>query len=228
MQAILVGFGEIGRGIAEAYSDKYIEIYDPMSAPVKPSGKFDLLLVAIPYSDDFVKIVSNYQKEFGVKATVIFSTVPIGTTQKLNAVHSPVEGRHPHLAESIRYMPRWIGGENEIVNEFFSDIKTVVVDSPEYTEFLKLQSTTKYGVNIEFARYAKGVSDALGMDFELVKSFDQDYNDLYKHLGLPQFQRYILDPPEGKIGGHCVGPNSIILDKQYPNNLVKEVKKWAV
>ncbi|MCK9461612.1 MAG: hypothetical protein M0R80_18440 [Proteobacteria bacterium] len=229
MRAVLVGYGEIGKAVKSVF-DPFHEI-EVCEIDRKPEGQFDIMLVAIPYVEGFEKTIEDYREEFGVKAIIFFATLAIGTTSKFeNAVHSPVEGKHPDLAESIQKMPRWVGGYNEIVGEFFekAEIKPRYVDKPEFTEFLKLRSTSKYGINIQFARYEKSVCDDLEMSFDLIKKFDQDYNDLYEEMGMPQFKRYILDAPEGKIGGHCVVPNAKILDNQYPSELLKQIYKEEV
>lgn len=227
---VLIGYGEIGKGVYEVFSpDNKIDIHDPaLGKTVKPKD-YDIMLVTIPYSDKFVEIIRQYQADYSPRVTIIFSTVAIGTTAKLpGAVHSPVEGKHPDLAESIRIMARYVGGVNEdnstVLAEFFKDFPIVyTLPKPEWTEFLKLASTSLYGINIEFARYRKEVADDLDMPYYLVKQFDVDYNLLYTRMGLQQFQRYILDPPEGNTGGHCIVPNSKILDKQYPNLFLQEI-----
>lgn len=233
MRSILIGYGEVGQGIAEALGDNLDAIYDCGDERYckKPEGIFDILVIAFGFSDEFIDQVKHYQKIYKVSATIIFSTVPIGTSRALGAYHSPVEGKHPRLGKSIKEMARWVGGygkndqANYCVTTFLAGAGFMIkmLDKPEATEFLKLQSTSKYGVNIEFARYAKSVCDDLGIDFKLVKDFDIEYNRLYQLLGMPEFQRYILNAPDGPIGGHCVVPNAKILDKQYPSNLLKEV-----
>jgi hypothetical protein len=224
---LLFGFGEIGKALYDVFKNSHnIDIlsldYKNLSRDLLDNK---ILLIAIPYSERFFSIVEKIQKDVQPEATIIFSTVAIGTCARLNAVHSPIEGRHPNLAESIRVMRRWVGGENKIANQFFwnAGIKTKNVPEASYTEFLKLRSTSLYGVNLEFARYSKKVADKLDMNFELVREFDTDYNKLYKKLDLPQFQRYILDAPVNKIGGHCVVPNALILDKQFPSVFLKEI-----
>lgn len=225
MKIVLVGYGEIGSSLYEVFS-KYaqIEICD-INREVE--GEFDMMFVAIPYTENFVDIVKNYQQKHKPKSTIIFSTVAIGTSSKLGAVHSPVEGMHPTLADSIRRAIRWVGGES---TDFINLLKEVrinfkQVEKPEHTEFLKLRSTSLYGVNIEYARYCKKVADELEMDFQYVKDFDLDYNKLYKDLGRENYQRYILTPPEGKIGGHCVVPNAKLLDEQFPDDFLKRIYK---
>jgi len=227
LTGIVVGLGEIGQAVREVFSKTHdIDTYDIAIDARLPDKTYDIMLVCFPYSDIFVSEVIHYSNRFNVKASIIFSTTSIGTTSQIsNAVHSPVEGKHPRLAKSIRLMPRWVGGYNELAHQFLVEagFNPYYCEKPEHTEFLKLRSTAKYGVNIEWTRYEKTVADDLGMDFEQVKRFDRDYNLLYKQLFMPQFQRYILDPPKGMIGGHCVVPNSKILDAQYPSVFLKEI-----
>ncbi|MCF6276340.1 MAG: hypothetical protein L3J07_00670 [Candidatus Magasanikbacteria bacterium] len=225
MKIVLIGYGEIGSSLYEVFSNyAQIEICD---IDKKVEGKFDMMFVAIPYTENFVEIVKNYQLKHKPKSTIIFSTVAIGTSSQLGAVHSPVEGMHPTLADSIRRAIRWVGGES---TDFIgllekAGIKFKQVKKPEHTEFLKLRSTSLYGVNIEYARYCKKVADEIEMDFEYVKDFDLDYNKLYRDLGKVNYQRYILNPPEGKIGGHCVVPNAKMLDSQFPDDFLKKIFK---
>lgn len=223
MKKVLVGYGEIGRAVAEVFGVK--DIHDPGKGATC-EGQYDILLVAIPYSDDFVNTVNVYRERYKTKATIIFSTVAIGVTRQiLGAVHSPIEGKHPKLAESIRLMPRWVGGYGKLVNQFFTEAGfSPIYVTPETTEFLKLQSTSMYGLNIAYARYVKEVCDKLEINYDHVKQFNLDYNTLYKRLQLPQYQRYILDPPEPEgIKGHCILENAITLYEQYPSELLREI-----
>lgn len=228
MNVTIVGYGEIGKAFEEVLKPTAeVSIYDKMDWEINgTNNNVDVLIIAFPYDEFFKSEVWKYKNHFNPKKTVIVSTVPIGTCRELEAIHSPVEGKHPRLADSIRKGTRWVGGSNAFnVTQLFEEANLEVrqVKESEFTEFLKLRSTSLYGVNIEFARYSKSVANKIDMDFELVKEFDRDYNNLYKELGMSQFQRYILDPPEGKIGGHCVVPNAEILDKQYPHNYLKDI-----
>lgn len=223
MRNILVGFGEVGQGVYEVLSETHkIDVHDPkqnFNVDEFATPTTNILMIAIPYGELFEEVVLQYQRMYYAKHTVIFSSVPVGTCTKLNAIHSPIEGRHSNMAEYIKNHVRWIGGYNTEIIRFFHDagLKLQVVHRPEITEFLKLRSTTYYGLCIEFARYTKAVCDEIGMDYNFVKKYDRDYNDLNDVMGVPDLQRYILDPPEGKIGGHCVLPNIELLKKQYPD-----------
>lgn len=219
MKAILVGYGEVGKGLYEVLSKHHeICIHDPYQGFFAGSYlSASILLVAIPYTKTFEDAVKQYQKIYGTGTTIIFSSVPIGTCSRLGAIHSPIEGRHNNMAESIRKHIRWIGGASLIVENFFrvAGLITYSVPYPEITEFLKMQSTTIYGINIEWARYCKQAADKIGFDYSLLKKYNQDYNNLVTEVHCnPDLVRYNLDTPEGKIGGHCVLPNAKLLQKE--------------
>lgn len=222
---VLIGFGEIGKAVYQLMTKNfYVAVVDP-SQNLDAVGEYDILLVAFPHNDKFNEAVAEYQDRFKTKATIIFSTVPVGTCKQLNAIHSPVEGKHPNLYEYIKNSTRYVGGDTDgLAKAIFGDVLKMVcrfLPKAEHTEFLKLRSTTLYGLNIEFARYSKKIADELELDFEEIKIFDEKYNEMYANAGYPEYARYILNPPEGKIGGHCVVPNAMILSKQYPDPLLK-------
>lgn len=231
-KSLVVGMGEIGKAVAEVIGE--CKTYDIKDKAVlydeQHPIEVDVLHICFPYSETFIEDVKHYQKIFKPKHTIIYSTVKIGTTKQLNAVHSPVEGRHPDLELSIRQMVRWIGGpDGQFFANLFTDvgIKSRLVPDSNFTEFLKLRSTAKYGINLMWADYEKMVADKLDMDFDLLKEFDTEYNRLYRELGETWAQRYILDPPEGKIGGHCVVPNAKLLNEQYPNEWLQELENYG-
>jgi hypothetical protein len=225
MKAVLIGYGEIGKGVFDVFSMYHdITPHDPDQNKTAV-GKYDIMLVTIPPIKGFVQVIKDYQKQYGVKSTIVFGTTPIGTCSQIDAVHCPVEGRHPNLAESIRITDKWLGGKDKLAHRFITEAEFTIhqLDRPEFTEFLKLRSTTVYGLNIEFARYSKDVCDSLGLNFEETKEWDKWVNRIYSHFGMDWARRYILDAPEGPKGGHCVTPNAKILNKQFPNKMVKIV-----
>lgn len=231
MRSLIIGLGEIGKAVQEVIGN-YDEVstYDINLPEESISSDIDILHICFPYSEEFVQFVKEYVALFKPWHIVVWATVPIGTTKQIKgAIHSPVEGRHPELARSIKDMSRWIGANNKTEGEFFSGyfirmyIHTRVVESSDFTEALKLLSTTEYGVNIEFARYKKQVAAGIGMDFDLTKEWNRDYNKLYHNLGMDWAQKYVLDAPVGTKGGHCVTPNAKLLYEQFPDELVKIV-----
>jgi hypothetical protein len=223
MKTILIGFGEIGKSIYTYYKQYHkIDFIDLENESIDLPDH-DIMLVTIPYSDRFVEIVTEYQDRFKPKVTIIFSSVAIGTTSKLmNAVHVPIEGRHPDLALSVANWQVFMGGFIQLAFNFFVDADKCpyVLDKPEHTEAMKILSTSMYGVNIEFARYANKIFKDIGMDYGKFNVYNGCYNSLYDMLGMAQFKRYLLNPPDGKKGGHCVTSNAKILQEQYPDIIV--------
>ena len=225
---LIVGMGEIGKAIKTIFTDA--QTSDLQSKAIEPP--IDVLHICFPYTPDFVKFVKNYQHIFKSTHTIIYSTLPIGTTKQIpGAVHSPIEGRHPDLELSIRTATRWLGGSEKETRFFagvfaYKFIKTRRVKNSDFTEFLKIRSTAKYGINLIWTDYEKSVADSINMDFELLKDFDRDYNQLYHELGENWAQRYILDPPEGKVGGHCILSNAKLLNEQYPNEWLEKLANY--
>lgn len=231
MNHLIVGYGEIGKAVHDVAVVGKTGMIDLGIEEDVPSN-VDVLHVCFPYSEDFNKEVEKYIKVHSPEHIIVWSTVPIGTCANIDVrvVHSPVEGVHPELEMSLRQMERWIGYNQKSEGQFFANyfqdlgLRTKLVPSTHFTEALKLLSTTEYGINIEFARYKKRVADEIGMDYELCKEFNQEYNRLYRNLGMDKrFQKFVLDAPEGKKGGHCVTSNSRILHDQFPSELTKIV-----
>lgn len=227
MRHLIVGMGEIGQAIHGIFPEA--QTHDKEQKPIELP--IDVLHICFPYSPTFVADILRYMDLYKPDHIVIYSTVPIGTTKKIkSAVHSPVEGKHPQLEESIRLSPRWIGANNESAAMFFKQMfrdkgmTPRVLEDSDYTEFLKLRSTAKYGINLVWTDYEAKVAKDLGMNFAHVKQFDKDYNKLYQTMGMDWAQRYILDPPNGKIGGHCVVPNAKLLNESHPDSLLDEIE----
>ncbi len=228
MNQVIVGYGEIGKAVHAIVGEAgIIDLHQQQDMP----KEVEVLHVCFPYTKDFVAELQKYIEELKPKHIIIYSTVPIGITQGFpGAVHSPIEGKHPHLEDSIRLMERWLGCNDEkdglfFVN-FFSDLglRTRMVAKSDFTEALKLLSTTEYGVNLAFADYKARVAEEIGMSYELTKDWNKEYNRLYKDLGMEKrVQKFVLDAPGGTIGGHCVVPNAQLLNEQFPDVLVKRV-----
>ena len=232
MKAILIGYGEVGKGLYEVLSKHHeVFIHDPALERLAYDDAIgsDFLLISIPYNDKFLEIVLGYQVYYKTNVTVIFSTVPVGTCEKLRAIHSPIEGRHDNMTTCIKEHIRWIGGniaeDMELAKEFFEQAVLAVMQAPDsrITEFLKLQSLAIYGINIKWAEDCKRVTDNLGFDYNLLKKYNQDYNNLVEANGHPEHRRYILDPPVGRIGGHCVLAGMNLLQNTMDNPFIQRV-----
>lgn len=222
MKNLIIGLGEIGtamRSILEC---------DGYDLGHELEGEYDIIHICFPYSSHFYSYVKDYQKKFNAKYTVIHATVPVGTSRKLGAIHSPVRGVHPHLEQSIRTFVKYFGGENtEAVSSVFLEkgIKVAVCDKPETTELMKIVDTTGYGVNILIEKEIYRLCEEYGVSFkDVYTEANRTYNEGYENIGMPQFKKYILEHKEGKIGGHCIMPNAELLDT-WMNSLLKEKNK---
>lgn len=233
MKCVVLGNGEIGQAI-KAHFSKYhtIVTYDTKDNDCERDLKYkecELLLVCLPYTKNFVDIVNRYIKTFLVEATIIFSTVPVGTTRQIeNAIHAPIEGKHPKLESSVANWKFSLGAEvlrTKAIRFFMEAKKEFDIFSPEQTELFKLASTSFYGVMLEYMRYIKKCSETLGVDYKDFLKYNENYNNLYKSLGMEQFTRPILTAPDGEIGGHCVVPNAKLLNDQFGNVFLEEIIK---
>lgn len=227
----IIGMGQIGTGLLGALG-RHVDItgYDVEAKDLDLD--FDVLHIAIPFDDNFVDAVKGYKEQFNAELVIIYSTTAIGTVKKLGDgyVHSPIEGKHPYLGKSIKISSRWLGSTDSraltmaatLWGNIVDDVR--MVEDSDFTEFIKLRSTSRFGINLDFARYEKSVADKLGMNWNYLMQYDRDYNKLYQDLGLSDMQRYVLTPPPEVLGGHCVGPNADILNEQFPNQRLESVK----
>jgi hypothetical protein len=77
-------------------------------------------------------------------------------------------------------------------------------------------------MSIAFAQYCKDIADIYKFPYDDVARWDVNYN-----VGVDEWlQRPILQPPNGPIKGHCVIPNTKILNQQHPNPILQEVLKY--
>lgn len=220
----VVGLGEIGTALKTIFK---ADGEDPFKNEFAENKHYDYLHICIPYTDYFVKQVKDYQKKYTPKYTIIHSTVPLGTTQECNANHSPVRGVHPTMIDGILTFKKFIGGQDcfEIAKEFkHFRIDSICTRDSKTTEALKLIDTTQYGnlilMNKEIFNWCK----KNGVDFNIVYNLgNETYNDGYVKLLRPEVVRPYLKFVEGKIGGHCVVNNAILLNRFSPIPMAKRI-----
>lgn len=201
---LVIGCGEVGTAVADLIGADRCDIARPA-----PQERYDVIHVCFPFWSAFAHEVAGYQEKFQPALTVIHSTVPLGTSRKCGAVHSPVRGKHPNLLKSLTTFVKYFGGSR--ANEaaaLFSQCECFCVPDQETTEALKLWDTTIYGVNIALEKTIYQWCQEHGVDFNTVYTHaGQSYNAGYLAMGMPWFQKYVLQHSDGEIGGHCVRPN---------------------
>jgi len=226
MTSLIVGYGEIGHAVQEAFDiDDHLDLN---SANINHQ-RYDVLHISIPWQKDFVKEVNKNIYRFCPQFTIVHSTVPIGTTRKINGfkVHAPVRGRHDRLASGIindytNHIGFGNATEASSVYLYYQSKNITNVqffDKYETTEAAKLLSLFQYGLNVEFARTAKAVCDKHSLSYmDTVTRYTESYNQgIVKYN--PELVKTSLTPPEGKIGGHCVLPSVQILADSFTDNL---------
>src|SRR5690606_37553242 len=134
------------------------------------------------------------RSSYAATLVVVHSTVPVGTCDRLGAVHSPVRGRHPHLAEGVRRFVKHFAGERaaEAAAIFERCSVPVAVHGRRAaaTEAGKLWELAQYGLQVVIEKQIHEWCEREGVDFDVVYTrFAQTYNDGYDTLGEPQFIR---------------------------------------
>jgi len=236
MKVGIIGYGEVGQALNKVYDKNQVKAY------IKDLNKDDglegceILHVCIPYNEDFSTSTCSYIERYQPKYTIIHSTVPPSTTEKVTELtgckvaHSPVRGIHPELLEGLLTFEKYIGADfdsGEIVEHFNSlGIKTRATSS-RTSEIAKLLSTTYYGICIAWHGEMKKICDELNVNFEeAVTEWNKDYNKSYKKLGKENVVRPVLYPPN-KIGGHCVIPNTKILKKHLDSKAIDLILEYS-
>lgn len=210
MKHLVIGMGEVGRGVATVLGCPGIDKGDAIP-------EAEVIHICFPFSSDFVSQVHDYVEKTNAKLAIIHSTVQIGTTRACGdfAVHSPIRGKHPHLAESIKTFVKFFGGVRaEEAARYFSDlgIRVVTTLKPENTEAMKLWDTTIFREAILLNKKIYQFCEKHKLDFNIVYTIaNETYNEGYAQLGSPQFAKFILKYVDGPIGGHCVEPNYQLL-----------------
>lgn len=219
--SLIVGFGEIGRGLYKIVGGDYFDI---MGEDKMSHEKYDVLHICFPYSDRFAIEVEMYCDLWEPKLVIVHSTVPVGTCDSLGVVHSPVRGVHPHIDKGIKTFVKYVGGKNakqaaEYLGKF--GVKTYICKHAKETEALKLWDTTQYGIMILLNKEIHNWCENNGIDFGVVYTHaNMTYNAGYTKLGRHEVVRPYLKYMKGKIGGHCVVPNSKLL-KSFSPFLIK-------
>lgn len=222
---LVIGSGEIGTAMGNVLREKFdVSIRDKND---EIGGRFDVLHITYPPIKNFVAVTKKYINQYKPKLVIIHATIPVGFTRKIGpiAVHSPVRGVHPHLERGIMTFEKYFGGKNaKQAARYFEalGVKTVCFDKSETTELMKILDTTYYGWNIVFNKEAKRLCDKFGVDFDDVYTrANKDYNEAYSRLGMNHVVRPVLKYVAGKIGGHCVIPNTKLLNDWLSNTLRK-------
>lgn len=225
---LIVGFGEIGKSLYKILRKKYtVNILD-IEPEAIVTHDVNVMHVCFPYTASFVKEIKRYRKMYKPAYIVIHSTVPIGTSKKLECFYSPVRGVHPHLEKSLQIFIKYLAPNNKYLVNYFKNAGIKIKSSADTNslEAMKLYCTTVYGMNIIIEKEIWNFCKTNGLDFNTVYTdCNLTYNDGYKKLGFPQFSKYVLKHVDGKIGGHCIIPNCKLLNTDSARFIARQNKK---
>lgn len=208
MKHLVIGLGQVGAALRQVLD---CDGYDPAQMRGEPASGYDVIHICFPYNDAFKAQVGKYQLDLKPQFTVIHSTVPIGTSSSLGAMHSPIRGKHPSLGGSILTFTKYIGGMGSgIMAREFKDhgIPARAVLKSQDCEAGKLIDLMQYAQAIKLNKKIHAFCEKNNLDFDLIYTqMNESYNVGYKAMGHPEFLRPVLDYVPGKIGGHCVVQN---------------------
>jgi len=238
---LVVGLGEVGHSLFELLKQsKKFEVYclDINKKKMQDIQQDDLpkevnvLHVCYPCSNqDFVKTTVDYMKRFRSELTIINSTVPPGTTEKIHKLsgghiaHSPIRGMHisiETMKRDLLFWTKYIGGADKksagLARRHFEELglKTKVLTGTVETELAKLFSTTYRAWMIACFQEMHRISRKFGADFNQITDFLEDTHKV-------RFDRPIHFP--GVIGGHCLISNAELLLKSYDSEFIKLILK---
>jgi len=227
MKHLVVGFGDVGRGLYEILQENKKEVVT-IDKDNNLEGKFDVLHICFPYSAQFIDYIHDYIAKYNPSLVIIHSTVAPGTTENIRfikTVHSPVRGRYPRMAGDIKSYIKYFGGKHsEEASNIFQEmgLRTKCFKSAKVTELGKLLSNIRWGLNIAFAQEQKRMCEYYGISYEeVVNEFEHSRNEGLKKINRQNVVMPILFP--GYIGGHCVMPNVNILMQEYPSMFLRVI-----
>jgi len=232
-KVLVVGLGEIGSAVYRLVSESKYKVFgydidpkksvDSLSKIPKP---VDVIHIAYPYSKDFIEVTVGYLQQFKPDLVIVESTVPVGTTEQVflrynaRVVHSPVRGKHPNIYEHLKFWVKWVGPTTQEsgvkAKEYLESLglKVKVANHSRDTELAKLWETVYRAVMIAAWQEIHRISKKFNVKVESIAEFIAEVHQVLK-------DRPVYFP--GYIGGHCLIPNTEILNSISPSKLFEFV-----
>lgn len=241
IHAVLGSRGEVGHALVDVLTsdDNIVHEIDLDTSPGhRHMATVELLHVAIGYHPGFEAVIHRWAETAPHANVLVHSTVPIGVTGENGWYFSPVTGRHPHLATSLRVFTKPVAGPDiDIREDIVTILRNAGIPADDYgpdtasLEASKLFDLIIYGANIRITKEIERVCRERGLDFDTAYRDATDrYNTGYALLPSTSSDRIVsrpdLDHVSGPIGGHCVGyPNLALLDDERLEALVAPATK---
>ena len=241
---LVVGLGEIGRTLFELLKETDLfTVYgldldeEKMRATHQDQNKLpqkiDTMHVCLPCKnqESFVATVISYVKQFKPDLLIVNSTVPPGTTKKVQqnckclVAHSPARGVHKspeHMKWEMKRWTKYVGGVDakaaKATCKHFEQmgLKVKTLKSCAETELAKLFETTYRAWMIACFQEMHRISRNFEADFDDAVDFLEDTHRV-------RLDRPIMFP--GVIGGHCLIPNTELLLNVYDSEFLRLILK---
>jgi len=236
---VVAGLGEIGLPILKILSKKENIVGYDLNEKLMDEKKFNkfndiptsFLHIAIPVTKKFDSNLIKLSKKFQPECIVIHSTIPPGTTEKIQKkldcplIFSAIRGVHKRMSKDMKRYTKFFALSNsapkkEWAIKSFSKkmkncgIKTKLMSTPETLELAKILCDTTYlGWLINYSQITNVIAKNFGVDYDEMWTFS---DEIHKFLG----NRPKMYP--GYIGGHCVIPNLELINNKTLN-LIKEM-----
>ena len=237
---LIVGLGEIGSTLLELLKETNCfavfgldldatKVFAANQNPGELPKKVDTMHICIPCKDQnkFTETIASYAEQFKPELLIINSTVPPGTTKKIQkhcnslVVHSPTRGVHKspeHMKWELKRWTKYVGGAStkaaETARKHFEKmgLKVKILKSCAETELAKLFETTYRAWMIACFQEMHRITRTFNADFNEVVDFLEDTHRI-------RLDRPIMFP--GFIGGHCLIPNTELLLQLYDSEFLR-------
>ena len=235
---VVVGLGEIGSPLLKLFS-KHEKIIgydtDTKLMNTKKFNKFAelptlFLHIAIPVTKKFDSNLIQIYKKFHPECIVIHSTIPPGTTEKIQKklpcplIYSATRGVHKRMLKDIKRYTKFFTISNHAPKKQWAiktfskkmkmyGVKTKQMSKPETLELAKILCDTSYlGWLINYSQITNVITKNHNVNYDEMWTFS---DEIHKILG----NRPKMYP--GYIGGHCVIPNLDLINNQTLNLIKK-------
>jgi len=221
---LIVGKGEVGHPLAQVLGRTFEVVTKDVESLALDS--VEVMHICYPFDLDFVRTTVSYTEEYKPRLTIVNSTVAPGTTRRiadrsgLTVVYSPVRGKHTRMAQDLLRYSKFVAAFHpdavRQAEEHFQGAGMTVhtMRSPDALELAKLLETSYFGVLIGWAQEMERLAKQVGADYFEVQQFMEEIDFL---------PRVVFQP--GFIGGHCVLPNSHLLDQVSPSVFMEAMRR---
>jgi len=240
VKSSIIGLGEVGSALFAILKSKYdVRWFEKNS---DPNYSCEIMHICLPWSESFMEIVSNYVTIQKPTNIIIHSSVPVGTSKKLKAFHSPIRGQHPDMTGGILNYVKYLGTDvqDTVVNEqlcaYFEavGIRTKIIQGTKTTELAKLLELCRYGTYIAFAKEQDDICKKFGVDYKVaVTDYEGTRSDGLKRINRSALCQPLLYPFKDFVGGHCTIEDMDIMLEQMDTPMLhlardigKNTKIW--